>query len=119
MRTVARAVADVGGAGVAVVATGDERCRLARVRRLVARGEAVGRRDTGVAGVDGAVARLTAVGAVAEDAVVARAAIGHELTDAAPDVVAMVVGRTGIAVEAVRALPDELAIELAAAEREV
>ena len=46
-------------------------------------------------------------------------AVGLELADAASDVVAVVAVGALVAVEARRALPDELAVELAAAEREV
>ena len=46
------------------------------------------------------VAGLTRIGAVAEEAVVAGGAVGLELADAAPDVVAMIAVSALVAVEA-------------------
>src|SRR5262249_38072367 len=119
MRTHAGAVADIVGAGVPVVAARHERGRLALVAGFVARRLAVRGRRARFAGVAGAVARLARVGAVAEDTVVAGGAVGLELPDAAPDVVAVIAVRTLVSVEAAGSLPHELAVELAAAEREV
>jgi hypothetical protein len=119
MRARPEAVAHVVGARVAVVAARDERRRLAGVARLVARGLAVGRRSARIARVAGALAGLAGIGAVAEDRIVTRRAVGLELADAASDVVAVVAVGALVAVEAGRALPHELAVELAAAEREV
>src|SRR5262249_31757279 len=93
--------------------------RIARVAGLVARGVAVGRRCARISRMPRTVAGLARIGAVAEDTIVARRAVGLELTDTPPDVVAVIAVRALVPVEARCSLPHELAVELAAAEREV
>src|SRR5262249_11015809 len=117
--TDAGAVADVVRAGVPVVTARNERGRFTWLVGFVARGVPVGRRYARISCMPRTVAGLARVGAVAEDAVVACRAVGLELPDTPPDVVAMIAVRALVAVEARRSLPHELAVELAAAEREV
>src|SRR5262249_17470490 len=72
-----------------------------------------------VARVHVAAAGPAAVRPVAEHTVVARRPIGHELADAAADVVAGVVRRAAVAIEARFTLPDQPTIELATAQTDV
>jgi hypothetical protein len=118
MRARPEAVAHVVGARVAVVAArtnGVDRTRRSSRLQVVWHRSPRAR----VPGVAGALAGLARVARRCRTPNRRTRTVGLELTDAASDVVAVVAVGAWLPSKQDRALPDELAVELAAAEREV